>query len=272
MKLETVLITIIFFISTRVFSQNIFSDHHEENFAFEVKQIDEFIERFNNRENTLLREYIKTNYPEAKIDRTSLIKGLFNQADTTWDAVQLNQFIEKVTNFSSPAFLSFYDKDWYAEVDCQFIYHGEDEEATLILLVQPEKDGASKWVITSAKADFLRLPGYQDSTKSLNPISHATDFMGLDKALSDQENLLNYFRRDFKNDLLTAFIYEVKNGSLKFKQVNNIIYHFLQIDGWILTIEQFARNSRNSGWLISSLVKVSEEEKRMYKKSVLNIE
>jgi hypothetical protein len=255
-----------------------FAQHHspfgynEENFAFEVKQIDEFIERFDNRSNTLLKEYLKTNYPTTKIERAGLIKGLFNQSDTTWNAIKVNEFITDVTNPSAPVFLSFYDKDWFAEVNCQFVYHGKNVKGTLILQVQPEKDYSSKWVITGIKADFLQLPSCRDSAKSLNPISHGTDFLGLDRALSDKENILNYFSRDYKNDLLTAFIYELKSDALKFKQVNNITYHFLQVDGWIFTIEQFVRNSRNSGWLISTLTKAGAEKKEKYKKDVLKIE
>ena len=258
--------------SAKAFPQNIFSGNHEENFAFEVKQIDEFIERFDNRENTLIKEYVKAHFPDAQIERTSLIKGLFNQSDTTWKPGVVNEFIADVTNSTSPDFLSFYDSDWYAEVECQFSYSGKVQEAALTLKVQPEKDGASKWIIAGVKADFLRLHSASDSTKSLNPISHGTDFLGLEKALSDKANLLNYFRRDFKNDQVTSFIYELKNGSLKFKQVNSIVYHFLQIDHWVFTIEQFSRDSRNSGWLISSLTKASAKHKELYKKEVLHIE
>src|SRR3990170_303965 len=50
----------------------------ELNFVFEVKQIDEFFERFNNDQNSLLASYVRLKYPETNITRISLLESLFN--------------------------------------------------------------------------------------------------------------------------------------------------------------------------------------------------
>jgi len=44
--------------------------------------------------------------------------------------------------------------------------------------------------------------------------------------------------------------------------VNNVKFHFFQVPGWYFELVYFNRNDRNSGWLISNLLRVNEKEKR----------
>ena len=53
-------------------------------FAFEVKTIDEFIERFNNDQYTLIRQYMEEKFPKKKLTRLDLIRTLFNYDDPLW--------------------------------------------------------------------------------------------------------------------------------------------------------------------------------------------
>jgi hypothetical protein len=118
-------------------------------------------------------------------------------------------------------------------------------------------------------ADFLPPADntYLDSLKiikrSLNPVSHATDFMGLNKALRDRENMQNYFSVD-QNPSMIPFIHALEKGDLEYVQVNKVTYHFLQVEGWAFTVQQFKRQDKNSGWLISKLVRADESIKENY--------
>ena len=58
--------------------------NRERNFAFEVKQIDEFFERFNYEKKSLIISYVKLNYPGISINRESLINSLFNRQNKSW--------------------------------------------------------------------------------------------------------------------------------------------------------------------------------------------
>ena len=62
-------------------------------------------------------------------------------------------------------------------------------------------------------------------------------------------------------------LYEVKKGTLKYKTVNQVKFHFFQIEGWYFELAQFNRPGYNTGWLISNLVKLNNTtEKELLRK------
>jgi hypothetical protein len=245
------------------------SPDEELNFALEVKQVDEFMERFNFDRSTLLLKYLAKHYPNVQWQRAELIRSLFN-SERDWDTTQIEAFIQQVTEPANPCVLDFYQKDWYAELECQVLFKGKIETPTLLLEVHTEPDLAAKWTIRGVKADFLVL-SQKDNMSFLNPISHSTDFMGLRKAMGDTANLPSYAFEEFQPDLLSIFMYELQNGTLQFKQVNDIRYHFLQIDQWIIQVHRHLRDSRNSGWLIDDLFQATPDQKQLYRQQVLGI-
>ncbi|MEM6265295.1 MAG: hypothetical protein AAGI38_22530, partial [Bacteroidota bacterium] len=115
------------------------------------------------------------------------------------------------------------------------------------------------------------LPPSINKNAIINPVSHETGFMALRRAMSDTANLRNYFRCSDDRRELTYFAQEVRSGNIQYLQTNNITYHLLQIDGWIITLDLFDRESPNSGWLISSLRPAVDRDKDHYLKKVLNL-
>ncbi|MES2731453.1 MAG: hypothetical protein V4714_06880 [Bacteroidota bacterium] len=245
--------------------------YRNDNFALEVKQVDEFIERFNNDNNALIRKYIQKIDPKFKFERKQLLKTLFNSTDTTWNRADVDRFIRHVSDSSRPVYLSFFDDSWFAELHCTVLYKGKEEHMKLIMKVQREKNNASKWVFASAIANFLKLPKSADPVVSLNPMSHAVGFIALDRALNDKKNVRNYLPRGFESNTLAVFIQETRNNLLTIQQVNSITYHFLQAEGWIFTLENYNRQGRNSGWLISKLMPANGAMKFQYKNDILNL-
>jgi hypothetical protein len=246
------------------------STSYQEVFAFEVKQIDEFFERFNNQQ-TLIKNYIAERDHYTEVNREELIKNLFNGHSTTIRVGEVYKFIESVNNPQQPVVLSFYDDEWFARVKCSVLYQQKKRELVLVLRVQKEKDGASKWVIHGVDADFFATPDARDPKASLNPISHGTDFLGLSKAFTDTENIKSYLPADYQEDQLSKLILELQNKRLSFVQVENISYHLLQINGWIVEVENFQRPEKNSGWLISKLIQADSKAKENYKQQILKL-
>jgi hypothetical protein len=93
-------------------------------------------------------------------------------------------------------------------------------------------------------------------------MSHEIDFMNISKVFRNEENIDYYLESDYVPDQLSLFVEEVKNGNLKFESVNNVKFHFFQVPNWYFELVYFNRNDRNSGWLISNLLKVNEKEKK----------
>ena len=199
-----------------------------------------------------------------------LLKTLINH-EAKIDIVAINEFISFVDNSNHPVFLDFYDNDWYAFLSCDFLFQGKPQKVQLILKNQVKEKKISKWVIYSVKAELFNQPITFDSTRIMNPMSHAVDFMSIDKAFEDKKNTANYFRKDFHQDELSIFYFLVQRNLLTFKGINSINYCFLEIPNWFFKVEYFDRQTNNSGWLITQLIKMNSQEKVQFKNEIFNI-
>ena len=245
----------------------------DENFVFKVKQIDEFIERFNNAKATPIRKYMRSNYAVDSLSHASLLIGLFDQEDTGWNEEEVRTFVAAVTHPESPTTLDFYDGGWYAELDCTGQYQGQEEKFTLVLSLEVLPRGlGSKWVINGVSADFLRLGYDTDRRRTLNPASHDTDFINLITALQDTVNFRNYLSARAKPSQLLLFFNELCEGHLVFERVDDITYHFMQVDDWVFKVRDFNRDTSNSGWLISELIRVTDTQKLQYREKMLYLD
>lgn len=257
------------FVQAQVVQPSI-SKSKETDFAYEVKTIDEFIERFNNDQYTLIRQYLESKFPKKKFSRVDLIKTLFNYEDPLWDKDLAAQFIRTVCDTSKERFLDFYADNWYAQAECTVLYKGQPKKVTVTLQVLvSDRTGAAKWVVCGARAPFLDFSKRLDPKKFLNPISHATDFIGLKKAMEDKMFVRNYLTENFKESHLNKYLAAVASGDIVFQQIDYITYHFLSIENWLFTVKEYRRPGKNSGWLIQSVTKKTNAEKEEYKKHVL---
>ena len=242
-------------------------------FAWEVKQIDEFIERFDDKDSTLIKLYNQKHNPSVPLTREKLIKSLFNAERKDWNYPEIIDFIREVQDKEHPQYLDLDKDDWFASLNCTVAWKGKAEKALLRLVIQKDLIGGYKWVIADVDAKFLNsggangatttdtsqpvLPGAMDADAALNPMSHATDFLNLDMITREPRNIANYIVKSdrYGNDFC-LFIKEILDDHLKLLTVNTITYDFLQIKGWDIQIQQFNRPGKNSGWLISKLTKL----------------
>src|SRR6185436_393627 len=163
-----------------------------------------------------------------------------------------------------PALLDFHGGNWFSEVHTTFLLNGKEQP--VILYMELEKDHlGSKWVINKVYADMFKPYFARDTTKVgrfLHPMSHELDFMNLRKAFANTDSISQFTVKRFVPDHLSLFLYEVKKGALKFKAVDQVKFHFFQIDGWYFELAHFNRPGYNTGWLISNLVKLNNEKEK----------
>ncbi|MFK7922200.1 MAG: hypothetical protein AB8H47_09595 [Bacteroidia bacterium] len=257
------------------------TDRNQElRFALRVKQIDEFFERFNG-EPSLAQDYLAEHYPDRlPIPRAQHLWWLMDHG-MTWDSLLRDQFLNDVCDTQSPAYMSFYDRVWFAELECQFVYQGVRQVGKLILHIQADENYASKWVISSLKADFVpdsiigRFPypiyHLADRNKLIRPTNHVPNFAGLGRVFRDSTHISHYFSNRFTSGSLFFLEEAVKSGDLKIEFVRGIKYHFMQIDNWIITVENFNRKEWNAGWLISNIIPASPTDKERYLNENLNL-
>ena len=245
---------------------------YEVYFAWEVKQVDEFIERFNNEQSSFINEYLKKNTPEPRLTRERMIKTLFNAKGSGWNYQQITSFIKQVNNPAKPQYLDFKGENWFAKVNCKVVYNGQPCLAVFILKLVSSADGSSKWVIVDMKfadksrvtfdtkdaTNLLACPAPADPRISLDPMSHAAGFMNIDLVTQNPQNIADFvIDSNDRSKNLNLFIDACLKNNIKIVKAVTITYSFLQIKGWRIEVKQFNRSSINSGWLISKLVKTS---------------
>lgn len=248
---------------TEVASQNADSLLNEQ-LHFQVKQLDEFIQRFNYKIDVYGRE-IKENHP---ISRPQYLLSLFDiyylEKINKEGSGDVKLFINQLTDSSKPLFLKFANENLFALAQCKVNYKGKERQMQLLLKVELAANGAAKWVIYDVKADFLLLPPRTNNTSIyIAPNSHETYFMGMRQRLqTNKDQVTDFAHKNFQSDALSIFLFEVANQNLKINTTDTITYHFLQLDGWAFTVDFFNRAEKNSGWLISKLTKlaVNKEE------------
>lgn len=232
-------------------------------FMYEVKVIDEFIERFNDAPGSYIRkESSRLLGSDSMITRRRLLRSLFNKAQA-WNkdtALFINNVLEE------QQLLSFTDTNWYALADCTFAVNGKNVQVPIALHICRQGD-AAKWMIAATgRSDIYSVATTRGYTPSIHAkqdfiptSSHGTNFVYLQQVFSNPGNAASYFAPHVlqwqrTQKLLTL----VAEGKATFKYVKNVAYLFYGINGWVFTVSYFKRQQTNSGWLISNLQQMDD--------------
>jgi hypothetical protein len=264
----------------RLFSQVISNNDNakEKHFVYEVKQIDEFFERFNDEKGSFIRGVYKAHHVKFNISRQLLIMSLFNRENISKDSVIINKFVSDVTKKDKPIYLDYYGNDWYAELTCKFQYNAASIVIPIVMKIEVTQNNGSKWMIVAVGSSALKskivvteMTQSKVKTNIISPTSNGTNFVSLKRAFDDRENLSDYFESAyFKQPKMLEFYNAVLNREVNFQDVIKIKYHFLLADRWIFTVEDFIREELNSGWLINHLREVSSVGMDNYRSKLLS--
>lgn len=230
------------------------------------KQVGQFVHRFNMEEDQYGKLLLKNDDRYRSTDlRRKILPAMFDEYNPRTSGNLKKYFINDVTVDNNPVFLNFLDRDWYAEVSATFTYNGKEETLILFLTLEEENLG-SKWVLSNVYFKnfsilFPKADTVEQMKHFLHPQSHELDFMNLRKALEVSEYVELYASSNYQPDYLTLFFYMMKTNHLKFEKINKVKFHFFQINNWYFELSYFNRNDMNSGWLISNLIYIKEEEK-----------
>jgi hypothetical protein len=246
-------------------SGQIVSGDDESKFYAESKQVNQFFRRFNGEEDEKGNRY----YPGDKLYRSAKLRKkylsiLFDDSNAGISKPLKAEFTNKVLEKPETNLLDFHSGNWFAEVHAIFNQAGKDQTVVLFMTLEKAQLG-SKWVISKAFGDMFKPYFTRDTTKVgrfLHPMSHELDFMNLRKAFLNTDSLGQFTSKKFIPDHLSVLLYAVKNGELTYKSVDQVKFHFFQIDGWYFELNEFNRSGYNTGWLISNLVKLNNSTER----------
>ena len=236
-----------------------------------TKQVNQFFRRFNNEEDAKGVKYsVKDKNFRNNDKRREYLMILFDNQNRNMTPKLKTQFIDYVTNKEKSHYIDFHGGKWFAQVEAEFTHKGKEKEITLYLELQEEIQG-SKWVLINAyypEFDQVFYQNKENKSKFLHPLSHELDFMNLQKVFSDSKSSEYYAADHFYPDHLSLFLYELKKGTFKFKTVRQTKFHFFQVDNWYFELSKFNRGGYNTGWLVSNLFPINEEQKKKLTKFI----
>lgn len=233
----------------------------------QTKQMNQFFRRFNGEEDVNGKRFYPgdAGYRDSKM-RRKYLNILFDNAGAGVDQDTRDAMILELTGKTQPYYLDFHGGSWFAEINSVFLY--KKERVNILLYLKLEKEGlGSKWVISNIWFDrydryFTHVSDTSLNGLFLHPMSHELDFMNIHKAFDDPEKFDHYLEKNYQPDHLALFVADLKNGNLKFSSVNQVKFHFFQVPNWYFEVSWFNRNTMNSGWLISNVVRVNAREKQ----------
>lgn len=238
----------------------------ESFFLYEVKLVDEFIERFNDDPasyiRTQSRELLGT---DSMINRQRMIRSLFDKKQR-WGA-DADSFTRQVCH--DDLYLSFADSTWYARAVCLFSIGGKTVKVPVALRIAHE-NGGLKWVV--AGVDASALPPAQTPTTvregnaDFIPTSaHGTGFLHLQYVFAPGAAVAGHFDKGaLSAGGVSRLMSLLSQRRARFIRVAGVSYHFFQLPGWVFTVEQHKRKETNSGWLITKLERATEQQKQTY--------
>lgn len=269
MRNSLLLLTLLFHLPLWVVSQGSIGSFSPDETVFyaQTKQMNQFFLRFNGEEDLQGKRLYPgdAGYHDIKA-RKGYIKMLFDQTNTGISDDAKFVFIEQALNKKNPVFLDFHGNSWFAEVSATFQY--KKEKVTLILYLKLEKQNDGyKWMFSNVYFDrfaswFTHVNDTANLKYFIHPMSHELDFMNLHKIFREPGNMDYYLEREYQPDMLALFVMETKNNNLTFVSVDQVKFHFFQVPGWYFEVSYFNRNTMNSGWLISNILRVNELEKK----------
>lgn len=228
----------------------------EQNLSLQVKQLSEFINRFNydlDFNSQPIDSIFKT-----KISRKIYLKALFNQSDARLVissnpyALLTDQFIDSVVANNYRINKNY--QQIKAKAHSLIKRNGVSDTIDIYLFRESLGYGMYKWVITDVKDDYYFFQSSDTTGQTfLSPVSNETNFIALQRVLKDREQLMAYTPDGFTLDNLSLFIYDLYNKNIVFEHVIELTYFINDIPGWEVRVKEFTRNTCNSGWLIDDI-------------------
>ncbi|OHX65713.1 hypothetical protein [Flammeovirga pacifica] len=237
----------------------------------ETKQFTQFVKRFNNEEDMNGQPYPTGSYKFRELSmRKKYLEVLFDSENASLTKKLKKDFIDDVTNSKAPKFIEKRQGGYFAQVETRYLYKGKNINVTLYLRLQADSLGY-KWAIFDVYSDVLQGIHKNDTSKKnfLHPMSHEIDFMNLHRAFRDPNEIEDYGVNGYKMDYLSVLFYLAKSGDLTFVTVNKVKFHIFQISGWYFSVEKFERDSYNSGWMISQLMPLKNEDMEVWTQHIL---
>lgn len=262
---KVLLPTVLFFNFSSSQAQIILKDTYLDIFASTyVKSIDEFMHRFNGDE---LHPDLDTTRVENV--RLNSILTLFDlQQFQVRDSTVTKQLISFADTVCKKDICLAFESGLYAEANCTFLFNQKEVPISLVFVYESVQEDIYRWALTGVNGLVKNHILDTVRTGYINPTQHGVRFTELSAACTD---LTKYVSVHKDVDQMSYFLGVLESKQIKYIDCHKVRFHFLQVPGYIFTVEEINRLSNNAGFLISSLKKTERSDKLEYINQLLGI-
>ena len=229
----------------------------EMELQFKVKQIDEFMQRFN-YDITFngTRPVAKADSVEHREDRLRNMLTLFDLETYTDEEKKVSNDVLELIGYvmDNNIRLNYEDSTWYAKLACEGTIAGEKTMVDLSLRVERITGVEYKWVIFDVNGKIFDSLNTEDAL-FISPAEHGIGFITLADIINSNPLAIETIEyKEHKNDKLSVFNYLIANNALKIKGVEKVTYHY-HIGRYDFDVERIEReNTYNTGWLVNNII------------------
>lgn len=238
-------------------------------FNARVKSINEFIRRFNGEER----------HPDLTAD-TTRTRGILTLFDYQMEHAGMSdlQFRRYLQDFvdhveRQQVTIGLADRGMYAEIIAAMTVCDRPVSLTLIMQNQSFSDHETRWAFVGIKG--LKAAGIIDTTlcAGVSPVEHELHFMTLNDVFEHDNNSWAMCNRgrDTVIDELSVLLTLAMADKVRIVQIEGLSLHCTDVPGYVFTIKEHGRKGTNSGWLITKLIKTSNNEKSNYLKNLFGL-
>lgn len=226
---------------------------------FKVKQIDEFMKRFNY--DITFNQQPPVSEEDTLAYRRNRLKNmltLFNLKKYMNKEKEINDSILLFINYviDNRYRLNYEDSTWCAELQCEGMYKGKKCMVNLSLHVERIKGVEYKWVIDGVEGSIFEITPKSDvDSLFISPAEHGIGFITLPDIINSNPSAIETLDyRGYIKDNLSVFNYLIASKSLKLVSVNSVVYHY-KVGRYAFDVERMEKEgSYNKGWLINNLI------------------
>jgi hypothetical protein len=226
-------------------------------YYLQVKQFGEFLNRFNYKTdwkgNLITEEFSK------KIPRNAYILSLINQNDPRLTdpldssyRVTCSEFLAFIVNAQNPQEINLYSGQVKAQAFVNIICFGSARQVKVEMIPDVLPDRSARWVINGVESSLFAANADSIKQHFIAPNSHETNFINL-KKLNDSTNGTYYLSSPVANTI--TFIKGIEQKKIQIQSIEKVTYQ-ITFTRWLITVDEFTRDSNNSGWLISNVKKL----------------
>lgn len=245
-------ITLMFlFFGNSAFGQGIDNTFYDEVWSVKVKQIDDFMDRFNNEIN-FLKNGSRVKNKFSPDTRPKLLSSLINY-EKIKDQALIDSFIQHIDKENHYLKLGLGDIRCMLNVEAQFKQKKFD--LLLELRIYVLSNGSMKWIISDANANSYPWNKIaQNPNNFINPSNHNLRFSNLFKFINEGNDIKGIFSDNFQLDNFSIMVHEFMEGNLQIKEIKDINYKIYINEEIRFMVSYFDKPSKPSGWLISEIL------------------